>query len=289
VGSGVDPQPARGARPANPGVIPGKRTESMIEIDASAQKGNFNYNNFFKDYFVGEGSGVPDPFDKNHIGMNYDSEKIIEMYGEDFYYYFQTHIVSGTLEEMDFKVSGRTQLSISGLDISNDVGEAGELHWLVAALMGGGHGTGADATYKVLLQDLSHEAQHYIGGSGNDTYTGTNYADRIEGNLGDDTLAGGRSPDTFVFDTELGPNNIDTITDFKVGEDAFELGRKIFADLGRGKLSDDEFSLKKAEGDGAQIVYNKGALFYVDDEGDTTQFAIVGKGLNLSHDDFLVG
>jgi hypothetical protein len=261
----------------------------MIEIDASLQKGDFNYNKFFKDYFTGEGSGVPDPFDGDHIGMNYDDGKIIEMYGEDFYYYFQTHIVSGTLEEMDFKIAGRTQLSISGLDISNDVGQAGELHWLVAALMGGGHGTGADATFKILLQDLAHDPQHYIGGSGKDTYVGTSYGDRIEGNLGDDNLTGAAGHDKFVFDTELGPDNIDTITDFKVGQDSFELGKKIFGDLGRGKLSEHEFSLKKADGDGAQIVYNKGALFYVNDDGDTTQFAIVGKGLNLSHDDFLVG
>lgn len=260
----------------------------MIEIDAGFQKGDFNYNKFFKSYFTGEGSGTPDPFDSDHIGMNYDNSKIIEMYGEDFYYYFQTHIVSGALEEMDFKINGNTQLSISGLDISNDVGQAGELHWLIAALMGGGHGTGADADYKILLQDLGLNTQHYIGGSGSDTYTGTRYGDRIEGNLGDDNLKGGDGRDTFVFDTELGPDNIDKIKDFEVGEDKFELGKKIFEDLGKGKLSGEEFSLKKAEGDHAQIVYKNGALLYVDDDGDATQFATVGKGLNLTHDDFLV-
>lgn len=260
----------------------------MIEIDATAQKGDFDYTKFIKDYFVGEGSGDPDPFNDDHIGMNYENGKIVEMYGEDFFYYFQTHVVSGALEEMDFKVVGRTQLSISGLDIANDVGQPGEFHKLIAALMGGGFGTGSDAAYNVLLQDLSLDGQYYIGGSGQDTYVGTRFADRIEGNLGDDNLSGGRSGDTFVFDTKLGPDNIDTVVDYKVGEDKFELGYKIFKDLGKGPLSEDEFSLKKPEGDNAQIVFKKGALFYVDDDGNSVQFATVNKSLDLSHDDFLV-
>jgi Ca2+-binding RTX toxin-like protein len=214
----------------------------------------------------------------------------VDLEGKDFFYNFQTHIVSGTLEEMSFDIKGRSQLDISGLDISNAVDQPGEFHKLIAALMGGGApGSGDGADYKVLIQDLSLDAQHYIGGSGVDTYTGTRYGDRIEGNLGNDKLAGAFGRDTFVFDTEPGKGNVDKILDFSVNDDTIELGKAIYGDLGKGKLAEDEFNVgKKPVGDDAQILFHKGKLFYVDDDGDKSLFAKVDKGLDLSHDDFLV-
>lgn len=260
----------------------------MIEIDASSHTDNFNYNKFFKDYFTGGGPGNPDPFESKIIGMNYTDEKILDLFGKKFYYDFENHIVSGTLKEMDFTTGGDGVLNISNLDISNAKGEAGELHWLIAALMGGGTGADSDADYKVLIEDLKADAQHYIGGSGVDTYTGTKFDDRIEGRLGDDKLKGDDGEDTFVFNTTLGPDNVDKVLDYSANDDTIELGRKIFSDFGKGALDQDQFSVGGPDGDHAQIVYDKGKLFYVDDDGNSTQFATVGKGLDLGHDDFLV-
>ncbi len=261
----------------------------MIKIDVSSQTESFNYNKYFKEYFTDSGPGNPDPFESKFIRMTYDLEKVIDLYGKKFFYDFQNHIVSGTLKEMVFTLGGESILEISGLNISNKAGEAGEFHQLIAALMGGGApGTGSDAAYKVLLGDLGADAQHYIGGSGADTYTGTKFGDRIEGRLGDDKLKGGDGKDTFVFNTELGPDNVDKIGDYNVKQDTIELSRKIFSDIGKGTLDEDQFSKNKISGDDAQILYKNGKLFYVDDDGDTTQFATVGDGLKLSHDDFLV-
>lgn len=261
----------------------------MITIDATANTSGFNSKTYFKDYFQDAGPGIPDPFTKKNLDLNYDGDKIVEMHGKDFFYEFQSHVVSGSLETMDFTVKGRTELSISGLDISNDAGKPGEFHWLVAALMGGGApGTGEGADYRVLLDDLAAEAQHFIGSAQKDVYTGTRFDDRIDGNLGSDVLKGAGGRDTFVFDAKLGPDNVDAVKGFVVKDDTIELGMKIFKDLGKGALDKDEFAIGKADGDHAQILYAQGKLFYVDDDGDKALFAKVGKGLNLSHDDFLV-
>ena len=50
----------------------------MIEINASVQKGNFDYTKFIKDYFVGEGSGTPDPFGEELVDLGHRSESAVE-------------------------------------------------------------------------------------------------------------------------------------------------------------------------------------------------------------------
>ncbi len=52
------------------------------------------------------------------------------------------------------------------------------------------------------------------GGRGNNTIIGGNGDDIIFGQLGKDTLTGGAGKDTFIFDSKLGKNNIDTITEY---------------------------------------------------------------------------
>lgn len=258
----------------------------MIEIRVgSGQK--FKYDSFFKNYFNDAGPGGPDPFEEGFIQFNYEEGKAVQFHGDDFYYNFQNHVVSGDLGGITFKVNGASVLSISGLDISNEVGQAGELHWLVAGLMGGGFGSDSDAEYGMLLSQLKSEAQHFIGGSAKDTYTGTKYADLIEGGSGKDNLKGAAGGDTFVFNSKLEKGNVDTIGDFVPDVDIIQLGKSIFGTLGMGGLDEDQFSVGGPVGDDPQIVYQKGSLYYFFD-GEMNQFAKVGNGLDLGHDDFLV-
>lgn len=60
------------------------------------------------------------------------------------------------------------------------------------------------------------------GGDGNDTLFGRSGADRLYGGKGADSLNGGGGADVFVFD-DSDAHAMDTITDFKVGEDKIDL------------------------------------------------------------------
>jgi Ca2+-binding RTX toxin-like protein len=64
--------------------------------------------------------------------------------------------------------------------------------------------------------------------TGNDNVTGTNFADRVFGGLGNDTLTGNAGADTFVFAVGDGD---DQITDFVDGTDLIEFAGLTFADL----------------------------------------------------------
>ena len=151
--------------------------------------------------------------------------KVVVLDGEDFFYYFTGHTVSGSLASVrlatlgdsyekdgsfDQNKSGHikdisTSVEITGLSISNAEGVKGDFHNLVADLMAtdAGH---ADAS--ILIAALANDAQILNGSGKADTYTGTKFADVIRGNAGSDTLGGaggndnidgGSGDDTAVF------------------------------------------------------------------------------------------
>lgn len=66
------------------------------------------------------------------------------------------------------------------------------------------------------------------GTTGNDTVSGTAFADRVAGGIGNDSLSGNAGNDTFVFATGDGD---DQITDFVDGSDLIEFAGLTFADL----------------------------------------------------------
>lgn len=71
-------------------------------------------------------------------------------------------------------------------------------------------------------------ADNLFGGTGNDVLMGGEGNDILTGGLGKDTLTGGTGTDRFVFDSTLGGDNVDIITDFTVGEDLLLLSNNIF-------------------------------------------------------------
>ena len=111
-------------------------------------------------------------------------------------------------------------------------------------------------------------------------------------------MYGGAGKDRFVFDTALNAStNVDTITDFKHGEDKIQLKKSIFAKLKAGTLSAANFraSTNGLAGDSNDyILYNTrtGALLYDADgngSGAAIQFATLNnKPQNLTNTVFLV-
>ncbi len=67
------------------------------------------------------------------------------------------------------------------------------------------------------------------GGSGNDTLSGGAGNDTLVGGAGNDVLTGGGGADWFVFGTNLGSSNIDTIKDFVTDAGRIVLSAKVFS------------------------------------------------------------
>ena len=146
---------------------------------------------------------------------------------------------------------------------------------------------------------LAHTATN--GSAGDDRLVGTTLADNIHGlagadringwagndmlygGLGADILRGGAGANTFVFDSLLGPTNIDRIVDFDVAHDNIALAQAIFSAAGAvGTLASGVFRIGTAA-TAAQdrIIYNSttGALYY-DSDGNryyTSQALLQGR------------
>lgn len=103
-----------------------------------------------------------------------------------------------------------------------------------------------------------------FGGAGSDTLSGGDGNDSLHGGIGKDTLTGGAGDDRFVFDTKLGMGNIDTITDFTLGQDTVVLDATIFAAFKTlGIVGSDNFVVgAKALDADDYLIYNNGWLYY---------------------------
>lgn len=131
-------------------------------------------------------------------------------------------------------------------------------------------------------------------GNGLDNVLTGNAGDNlISGRDGNDLLTGEAGRDSFLFDTALGPDNVDRITDFVVGEDSIQLASAIFGGT-QGALPSDAFVIGGAAVDASdRIIYDSisGALFFDADgsgSGAAVQFAKLTPGLALSAADFLI-
>lgn len=146
--------------------------------------------------------------------------------------------------------------------------------------------------------------ENATGGSADDTITGNVVSNVLIGNAGDDkldglgrndTLTGNDGNDDFIFSTHpRGTKNVDTITDYTVGSDHFQLAATAFKGLTVGGLDVDAFFQGTAAHDATdRIIYDSatGAVYF-DRDGldghDAVQFAQVGIGLAISNVDFSV-
>jgi Ca2+-binding RTX toxin-like protein len=117
-----------------------------------------------------------------------------------------------------------------------------------------------------------------FGGNGSDTLTG---------GAGNDDLTGGAGVDTFVFSSQLGNGNIDTVADFNGANEIIRLDHTYFAGL-MGTLTAAQFSLNSPTGAAPQIVYDtaSGALSYASG-GTQQQFAVMANNATLSASSFV--
>lgn len=138
--------------------------------------------------------------------------------------------------------------------------------------------------------------ENIVGGTKADKLTGDGASNTFYGRQGKDTLDGKGGRDFFVFDTALGPKNVDTIEGFKAKDDTILLDDAIFTALGLGSLSGDAFRSNKS-GQAAdasdRIIYEKdtGKLFY-DADGDgagaRVQFAVLTGKPTIAHEDLII-
>ena len=134
------------------------------------------------------------------------------------------------------------------------------------------------------------------GGAGADNLAGGDGNDTINGGLDSDILNGNGGADIFIFNSALGPANIDSITGFSVVDDTIWLDRSIFSAIANtGALTAGAFNIGAAASEADdRIIFNSatGGLFYDADgngKGAAIQFAtlsgMVGK---LSAADFMM-
>ena len=106
------------------------------------------------------------------------------------------------------------------------------------------------------------------GLAGNDSLSGSSGNDTLLGGAGNDVLSGGTGFDDFIFDTALGPTNVDVISAYVVADDMIRLDHRIFTGLTAGQdLADTAFaanSTGEAVLSTDRIIYQTGTgkLFY---------------------------
>jgi serralysin len=161
-----------------------------------------------------------------------------------------------------------------------------------------------------IFNALQHEGdarsliENANGGFGSDTLTGNIAANTLRGGAGrdvlnglagKDALAGGSDSDIFVFNTPLGPTNVDRIADFRPVDDTIRLENSVFSALARtGTLRSGNFHTGGAAHDyNDRIIYNKatGAVLYDPDgtgSGAAVRFAQLAPSLAVTAADFFV-
>jgi len=171
------------------------------------------------------------------------------------------------------------------------VEQAGEGHDLVVSSVSFNlHGTGAED-----IKLLGSAALNAEGDAGANRVTGNAGHNVLRGDAGNDVLTGGAGYDNFVFDTALGKNNVDRITDFSVADDTILLNAAIFGAAGpAGYLAQGAFQTGSVASEADdRILYDaaSGNIFYDADgsgAGAAVLFAQVTPGLGLTHMDFIV-
>jgi len=192
------------------------------------------------------------------------------------------------------------------VDYSRDAAGGGTLGVIVNLLGNGAQGSLLADTAKDGFgnTDTVTNIPNVIGTQYNDQIYGGNHANRlsggagndlINGGLGNDVLIGGAGNDTFVFNTALGPANIDTISDFAVPNDTMRLENAVFTALSvTGTLAAAAFHIGTASADASdRIIYNAatGAVSYDKDGAGgaaAVQFATVAHNLALTNADFFI-
>jgi Ca2+-binding RTX toxin-like protein len=149
--------------------------------------------------------------------------------------------------------------------------------------------TAINGTGNALANTITGNAANNVlsGSSGNDTLSGGGGNDSLVGGSGNDTATGGAGLDTFRFSSALNAGtNVDTLSDFNVVDDRFQLENSVFTKLTAvGVLSASNFRASSTgnAADGNDFVLyetDTGHLFY---DADGTGLAVKVLIANLSN------
>ena len=151
-------------------------------------------------------------------------------------------------------------------------------------------GTGNDLNNEIVG---NNSANTLSGLDGNDTLRGRGGNDALNGGTGSDVMEGGAGSDSFTFNTALGAQNVDTISDYETAVDTIVLDDAIFTGLATGTLDASAFNSGGAVDADDRIIYDTstGALFFdPDGSGDAvaTQFATLSDQPTITNTDFIV-
>lgn len=153
-------------------------------------------------------------------------DRVVLLEGSDFYYTFSNHSVSGTIDTIRIGTLGPawdpdtgdlalenelvgdmgTRITLSNLGIVNPEGVKGEVHEIVAGMMGGGP-DGDTADGQPIIDQVFAQAHDLRGTGGNDSWVGTKFddvargfggKDVLNGKGGDDKLIGGNQRDKLI-------------------------------------------------------------------------------------------
>jgi Ca2+-binding RTX toxin-like protein len=134
-----------------------------------------------------------------------------------------------------------------------------------------------------------------VGGAGNDVLSGRRGNDKFIGGGGNDLLSGGAGDDAFIFNAPLdASNNVDSIADFRSGDDTLQLDDAVFVGLAAGALDAGAFALSTSAGEADdRIIYDMstGNLFFDGNGGardDLTLFARLNNKAGIAANDFLI-
>ena len=104
--------------------------------------------------------------------------------------------------------------------------------------------------------------------AGDDTITGSKFNDTIAGFDGSDTLKGGKGKDLFLFNTEFGANNVDTLKDFSHKDDTIGIDHTLIgADAGKVKSKYFVIGTKAADKNDHVIYNDQNGKLYLDPDG----------------------
>ena len=225
----------------------------------------------------------------NINGLNVSNNVVFGTHGSDF-----TDIVR--LHENGASITGLTNKNnsvLNGSNVDNFAGTDAKTTFFIDSIhdkITDTSDTDNDMVYSSVsytlpervenLMLIGSEALNGTGNSGNNVLTGNGYAnvlnggagdDILSGGLGHDTLTGGAGKDIFLFDSVLREDSVDTITDFKVGEDQIGLSSVIF-----GKLTgNDWFAASASQVDKDTVVFQDGNKLFYDADGSGDYFSPV--------------
>ena len=149
---------------------------------------------------------------------------------------------------------------------------------------------GNDSVHSYINYTLKDNVENlYLFGSEKLTATGNSLDNIIVGNSSDnlldgkdgtDTLKGGKGKDTFIFSTKLNANNIDSITDFTVGEDKIGLSKEIFSAI---HSTNEIFTHIRYEQTTGQLFYSQDTI-----GNGGTHFATITNHLSIDEQSFVL-